>query len=347
MKTLTSDTSLKSYSKAFVIGTKEHAEAIEKRYSITTHWLENSTATQHLLHGGMTALNCVIAVIGSQEHAYMIGLWRNVSRSATNFFEVNQTALAGVVIQKKAEPQPTPAKEPTLKSVPHTTPIKVAAIMPAYNQHDLLHKAIASIANQIDLLVIVNDGSNDGTTKLLSSPTLSSVFTYITHTEHRGVAESINTGIQLATTLIPPGQELWLTWVSPQDRYKPDWRERMEEEIHQHKLDELGAVYSGYAVKKPKIKKSRTVNSSAVTEPLIDATSCLYGPSFLIRSDIWPSHRGKGGHDYDAWLRIEDKCKELGLKIIHVPGSLCTHIDTGENIMNDLMHWQDDAKARR
>jgi len=369
MRTLTIDVSLKEYAQAFVIGTKEHAAAIAQLFSVETCWLENPTMIQRLLHGGMTARNCVIAVIGSQEHAYAIGLWRNVSRNALNFLEVDQSVLASVRVVPSPETEkitvPTTSIRKSRTKIARPTPpkhtpktIRVVAVMPTYNQREFIEDAVESIANQVNFFIVVNDGSTDGTAEYLKSKAFpphetKSIVHTIAHTQNRGTAEAINTGIQLATTITPPGTDLWLTWVSSDNVYKPNWRKMMEAAILADPSYETGAVYSGFIYKKPGKRDRPLSMSPADGPPLIDTLNCFYGPSFLIRSDVWRPHRGKLAHDYDNWLRVEEKCWALGLKIAHVPEALCVYNahDKRASVVHqeqfDAQHWQDEAKKRR
>ena len=77
----------------------------------------------------------------------------------------------------------------------------VSVLLPAYNDIEFVAEAVDSILGQtyrnLEILVLIDLGSADGTAdyvKGLSDPRLS----VIEHTEHRGIARSLNIGLRLA-----------------------------------------------------------------------------------------------------------------------------------------------------
>ena len=77
-------------------------------------------------------------------------------------------------------------------------PVKVSIVMPTYNRADYLPKAIDSVLNQTFQdyeLVIIDDGSTDGTKQVLEEyQSKSNKIRVVTHKTNQGVAIARNTG---------------------------------------------------------------------------------------------------------------------------------------------------------
>lgn len=222
--------------------------------------------------------------------------------------------------------------------------MKLVAIMPTYNQLEFIDQAIHSVIYQVDSLVVVNDGSTDGTEKYLNSVAKEYPFMVVIHQQNQGAAAAINAGYAFAH-----GAD-WVTWVSSDDWRAANWRSEFELAIEK----DTGAVYSSYIRVTPH-------GSAIFSEPwkkdkLLNNTNCFFGPSFIIRKDVWDlagNHRGKISHDYDHWLRVEEACEFLGLKIKHLNIPLCYYRvhDKRSTIVKrheyDADKWQVEARARR
>ena len=213
----------------------------------------------------------------------------------------------------------------------------VSAIMPTYNQAEFIEEAIASVAYQVDKLVIVDDGSTDGTAEYLQEAGLG----YISHSENRGSAAAINTGFEATTGEL-------VTWVSSDNVHRPDWREKLEAAL----TDGVGAVYSAYSYG----MGWHVIHTPYNPAKQIAQEACFFGPSFLIRRTIWEEAgpvRGRISHDLDHWLRIEEVCWARGLEIVSIPDVLCdyrTH-DKRASVklakLYDAPHWLKVARKRR
>ncbi len=81
----------------------------------------------------------------------------------------------------------------------HNSRQKITVLMPAYNAGKYIREAITSVLEQTHRefeLMVVNDGSTDDTVSVVLSfddPRIS-----IVNKEHEGIAEALNTGLQLA-----------------------------------------------------------------------------------------------------------------------------------------------------
>lgn len=215
--------------------------------------------------------------------------------------------------------------------------MKVSTIMPTFNQVEFIEEAIASVVYQGDELVVVDDGSSDGTAEYLDDAGLR----HISHDDNRGSAIAINTGFEATTGEL-------VTWVSSDNVHAPDWREKLEAAF----TPEVAAVYSAfrYGI------GGRILSTPYDPEKQIGQEACFFGPSFLIRRTIWEAAgpvRGKISHDLDHWLRIEEVCWDLGLEIVSIPDVLCDYRvhDKRASVTRkneyDAPKWLAEAKDRR
>jgi glycosyltransferase involved in cell wall biosynthesis len=73
----------------------------------------------------------------------------------------------------------------------------VSVVMPTYNGADFIHEAIQSVLDQsypYFELIIVDDGSTDGTSKIVNSFTDSRII-FLSKDKNSGIADSLNLGI--------------------------------------------------------------------------------------------------------------------------------------------------------
>jgi len=214
--------------------------------------------------------------------------------------------------------------------------VKVTAIMPTFNQKRYLQAALDTVVDQVDELIVVDDGSTDGTEELLDV----NKYLVVRHEENRGTAEAINTGLRYATGDL-------LTWVSSDNVLATNWREKLEEPF----TDDVGVTYSAFDYGGRYI-----LRTEYEPDKLIKTLNCFFGPSFLIRREVWLEaglHRGKISHDYDHWLRVEEACWSMDMRIVGVPDSLCFYrvhdqrVTVTRRNQFDAPHWRDEAKKRR
>jgi len=221
--------------------------------------------------------------------------------------------------------------------------MRVSAIMPTYNQDLYLESAIASVVNQVDELVVVDDGSTDRTKEILEKLSGHDNMKVITREENRGTARTINEGFDATD----PQNQL-VTWVSSDNVHTRRWAEGLKREFED---PEVGVAYSTYDW-----GGRRIVSEPYSRTKLISTVNCYFGPSFMIRRDVWERtgpHRGKISHDYDHWLRVEEVCWEGNRKIVHVPQPLCIYRVHDQRVTVtrrhefDAKHWQEEARKRR
>lgn len=229
---------------------------------------------------------------------------------------------------------------------------KVSVVMPTFNQVGMLRDQLCALEEQRfkDFeLIVVNDGSTDGTRYVLdryAGPLVRRM--KVVHQENAGPGEAINEGIRFAC-----GD--WWTWVSSDNVQDPDWLSVL---LAAADFDpSIGAVFSAYLRRD---EAGRSVLSEDCGHyrlgDQVRTPYCFFGPSFLIRPDVWLAaggHRGKTSHDYDHWLRVEEACMDMGLSIRWVNKSLCTYrvhdnrISVTRRHEFDAPHWQQEALKRR
>ena len=72
----------------------------------------------------------------------------------------------------------------------------VTAIIPTFNRKHLVLRAVSSCVDQVDKIIVVDDGSTDGTDTLVWPDKV----TYVRFDENRGVHEARNAGMELVDT---------------------------------------------------------------------------------------------------------------------------------------------------
>lgn len=194
--------------------------------------------------------------------------------------------------------------------------------MPTYNQARYLPEALASLSPESGqaphILAVVNDASTDDTGWVLSRGP-HRVDAILHHTENRGCAASINAGVFMLGAKTDAEA---LTWVSSDNVMYPSWIATLSAALKPG----VGAVYSAFDMPGQK-GKTITVRQEAYDPArLVSSENCYFGPSFLIRAEVWREagpHEGGSAHDYGHWARVEEVCWRRGLSIVYVDEPLC------------------------
>ena len=221
--------------------------------------------------------------------------------------------------------------------------MKVGAVMPHYNQWEFAQEAIDSVIGQVDDFVFVDDCSDRvGPIDDLVFPEYAS---FKMMPENTGTANAINAGIEKV-------EGDWLTWVSADNTYRSNWMETLKAHVEEN----TGVVYSAYRWYKPGGHDFVVSEGYKPLKLINSPRNCFFGPSFIIRRDVWEEaggHRGRISHDYDHWLRVEEVCWKHGLEIVHVPDVLCDYLAHDKRVTVtrksefDAMEWQQEAMKRR
>lgn len=227
----------------------------------------------------------------------------------------------------------------------------VSVVLPTYNHSPFLPKALEAMASQAMQdyeLFVVDDGSEDNFDSAIADSPLAECGlrqTIIRHPHNKGTAEAINSGIAEA-------KGRYWTWISADNVMSPLWLHRMVETADS---GDIAVVYSSFTrfndgnfkgIKRHPYRK----------EKLISTSNSFFGPSFLIWAPVWEAvgpHRGKAGHDYDHWTRVEEEVWRRGMQIVHLDEPLCDyHVgpwSTGRAHpeLRDATEWQKEAQRRR
>ena len=80
---------------------------------------------------------------------------------------------------------------------------KIAVIVPAYNEEELISKTIATIPNFVDKIIVIDDSSEDNSVKVIKNlqKKLSKKLILIEHENNKGVGEAIKTGYKKSLDL--------------------------------------------------------------------------------------------------------------------------------------------------
>lgn len=230
-----------------------------------------------------------------------------------------------------------------MRTITRSQPL-ISVLLPTYNQARFLQDALEGLASQkVDFqLIACDDGSTDQTPEILKRWGVRTV----THPQNRGTAAAINSARELTDAQ-------YLTWVSSDNIMYPNWLATLRSAI---RVPGVGAVYSAYRDCPEggfKDKKRLVKRGKYNAHDLISGENCYFGPSFLIRSEVWQEHRGQTAHDYDSWLRVEEACWMRGLKIAYVPEVLCDYKHGDWNTVRrrpdlyDAPRWRAEALDRR
>lgn len=182
--------------------------------------------------------------------------------------------------------------------------MRVSVIIPTYNRRELVARAVLSVLEQTrqpDELLVVDDGSSDGTAESLRRQFGSGV--RVIETPQRGVAAARNTGVRAS------GGE-WLAFLDSDDRWLP---EKLAVQ-----LAWLGSNPEAQICQTEEIwiRNGRRVNprlrhrKPSGTIFLASLELCLVSPSaVLLRRSLFERVGGfdesfLACEDYDLWLRI-------------------------------------------
>jgi glycosyltransferase involved in cell wall biosynthesis len=198
---------------------------------------------------------------------------------------------------------------------------KVCAVMPHYNQQEFMREAINSVRPQVDHLYFLDDGSRP----YLTGEEVRYICCnarFLSFGENGGAAAAINGAVEVALDEAKEdGVEpaVWLTWVSADNTYEPGAFAAL---VNAAEEANAVAAYSGFWWEDP--ARAREYCFTRHTwRALISGEGCYYGPCFIIRADFWLPHRDGINHDYDNWLRVEEKVYEAGQKIVGLDRALC------------------------
>ena len=188
----------------------------------------------------------------------------------------------------------------------------VSVIIPVYNRVNLIDRSINSVISQtypINEIIVIDDGSNDGTYDLIKRnfPQVS-----LQYQENKGVSNARNIGIKLA-------KSKWIAFLDSDDEWLP---KKVEEQINllktnfSFKICHTDEVWIRNQVRVNPMKKHRKYGGDIYNKCL---PLCVISPSsIIIHKDIFNDiglfdEELPVCEDYDMWLRICSKYSVLFL----------------------------------
>lgn len=181
---------------------------------------------------------------------------------------------------------------------------KVSIILCSYNRVSLLPRAIRSVVRQRYAdweLIVVDDGSTDGTRRLMQRYTAADARIIYAYQKNKGLAEARNTGMHIAS-----GD--FLCFLDSDDELTPDHVRRRVEWMT--KLPSVDFFHGGVKLVGPRSKRFVV----DVTDPTkkIHVRHCHIGGTFFFRRTVL--RRVKKfrpipfGEDFDFYRRVEKHC---------------------------------------
>jgi glycosyltransferase involved in cell wall biosynthesis len=185
-----------------------------------------------------------------------------------------------------------------------SAPIRVSVIIPTHNRAAWLAEAVGSVLAQTyqDFeLLVVDDGSTDGTAEVLAG--LAGQITCLRHPHRRGVSAARNTGIAAAR-----GE--WLAFLDSDDLWLPEKLARQLDFIRTHpglRLCQTEEIWVRRGVRVNPPRSCRKVGGRIFLPSL---ERCLVSPSAVVlHRSLIDEHGGfdeslPAAEDYDLWLRL-------------------------------------------
>lgn len=200
----------------------------------------------------------------------------------------------------------------------------ISVILPVYNQAEYLPGALDSVLEQ-DYepfeLIVVNDGSTDGTVDILEQYQRQHDFRLI-HQQNQGLPRALNRGFAEA-------QGNYLTWTSSDNIAKPNMLSTLAAALDQH--PDVGLVYADWDVIDASgqvIAWVQSIEHDRRTLFLLNYVNAC----FLYRRECKDAVGDyddslRGGEDWDYWLRISRH-----YRMLHVAESLYQYREHAESL---------------
>jgi len=205
----------------------------------------------------------------------------------------------------------------------------ISILLPVYNDARYLERAVSSIQRQTFgdwELLLLDDGSTDSSPDLIDSLARPDPRIRPVHLPHRGIAGSLNAGIQRAMGRYVARMDA--------DDFSHVQRLALQKDYLEERADvcAVGCKVRIFPRKKASLGMlayEAWLNSVVTPEEIareIFVESPLVHPSVLVRKEVLESvngYRSDGPEDYDLWLRLHGK----GLRFAKVPRVLFWWMD--------------------
>lgn len=194
----------------------------------------------------------------------------------------------------------------------------VSVVLCTYNRAGLVGRTIDAVLGQdVDglELVIVDDGSTDGTAELLDD--LADRRVRVVHRENGGLCVARNSGLAAAG-----GR--WIVFLDDDDTPKPGWLRALMAEADDASVG-ISSVGARFVDDKGRETGGRP---PADLGPAFDHVHALYLPgTFAVRRDVVIAAGGYAGglgasHQFELFLRLVDTARGMGLRAVTVAEAL-------------------------
>lgn len=201
----------------------------------------------------------------------------------------------------------------------------VSVILPTFNREKLLERAVSSILNQTFTnweLLIVDDGSGDGTFSLINEYQKKyEKIRYLRHANKK-LSLSLNTGIQASC-----GE--FITFIGSDDEYKPEHLELRYNYLN--KNSDVDLLHGGIEIiGDPFVKDKNDLSKK------IHLKDCYIGGTFFCRRKIFEELGGfkniEYSEDSEFFERVERKFKTVKVDF----PTYVYHRDTPDSICNTV-----------
>lgn len=194
--------------------------------------------------------------------------------------------------------------------------LKISAVIPTFNSAEYLSNAIKSILDQtntVDEIIVVDDGSNDGTKNVVSQFGKRVIYIY---QENSGPSAARNIGIHTA-------KNDWIAFLDADDQWVSDKIEKQIKMLSQNPdtvlfAGDMREVDPHLNILTPSVLEKHNLRSYFHSKSVFtsfEATSLLLNKNFiptgtvLVRKDILRSLGGfntaiRYGEDLELWLKI-------------------------------------------
>ena len=185
------------------------------------------------------------------------------------------------------------------------TPL-ISVVLPCYNAESYIQEAIESILQQTHTnleLIVIDDGSTDGSLKIIRALAATDDRVKIIARENRGLIASLNEGIAVA-------QGDYIARMDADDISLPDRLSRQLTYLQQHQLDLVGGsilrFYPGTSRRER--RKDYPESHDELVACLLSIKSRLPHPAVLAKKSLLLQHpynpRYKYAEDYALWLEL-------------------------------------------
>lgn len=189
----------------------------------------------------------------------------------------------------------------------------ISVIIPAYNVEKYISKCIESVIGQShkDLeLIIVDDGSTDGTGNIIDEYALRDARVRVIHKDNAGVAEARNTALDAVSGSM-------IAFADADDYMEPDMLKHLYDQMTRNKADMVSCgyyeEYSGRTELKRMGEGTAILNKNEAYEDFFKMSGRIGSGCWnkLIRSEVLKDIRYKGytmGEDVELLSRVLDRC---------------------------------------